>query len=58
MRTVEPETCTEGEFLIDNLQVQIHFIIKMIWWTSLAPREVEFPFLGSLISTPPINLYM
>ena len=27
------------------------FVIKMIWWTGLAPWEVEFPFPGSLIST-------
>ena len=31
-------------FLIDNLLVQIHFIIETIWWTSLAPWEFEFPF--------------
>jgi len=27
----------EREFFIDNLLVRIHFIIKMIWWTGLAP---------------------
>jgi len=26
-------------------------IIEMIWWTGLAPRDFEFPFPGSLIST-------
>ena len=26
-------------------------IIEVIWWTGLAPWEVEFPFPGSLIST-------
>jgi hypothetical protein len=25
------------EFFIDNLLVQIHFIIVMIWWNGLAP---------------------
>jgi len=29
----------EREFFIDNLLVRIHFIIKMIWWTGLAPWE-------------------
>ena len=41
------------EFLIDNLQVRIHFIIEMIRWTGLAPWELEFPFSGSLTSTFP-----
>jgi len=41
----------EREFVIDNLLVRIHFIIVMIRWTGLAPREVEFPFPGSLAST-------
>ena len=36
----------ERELLIDNLLV--HFIIVMIEWTSLAPRDFEFPFPGSL----------
>ena len=31
---------------IDNLLVRIHFIIVMIRWTGLAPREFEFPFPG------------
>ena len=30
------------EFFIDNLLVQIHFIIVMIRWTGLAPWEFEF----------------
>ena len=34
-----------------KLQVRIHFIIVMIWWTGLAPWEFEFPFPGSLIYT-------
>jgi len=34
----------EREFFIDNLLIQIHFIIEMILWTGLAPWEVEFPF--------------
>ena len=37
--------------LFDNLLVRIHFIIVMIRWTGLAPRELEFPFPGSLAST-------
>ena len=37
--------------MIDNLLVQISLIVKMIWWTSLAPWEFEFPFPGSLVST-------
>ena len=41
----------EREFFIDNLQVRIHFIIEMIWWTGLAPWDFEFPFPGCLIST-------
>ena len=39
------------EFCIDNLLVRIHFIIVMIGWTGLAPREFEFSFSGSLTST-------
>ena len=35
---------SEREFFIDNLLVRIHFIIEMIWWTGLAPREFEFFF--------------
>ena len=27
----------EGEFFIDNLLVQIHLIVEIIWWTGLAP---------------------
>ena len=38
-------------FIIGNLLVQIHFIIDMTWWTGLAPREFEFPFPGSPVST-------
>ena len=41
----------EREFFIDNLLVRIHFIIEMIRWNILAPWVVEFPFLGSLVST-------
>jgi len=39
------------EFFIDNVLVQIHFIIVMITWTGLASWEFEFPFPGSLTST-------
>ena len=41
----------EREFIIDNLLVQIHFIIVMICWIGLAPWRGEFPFPGSLTST-------
>ena len=41
----------EIEFFVDNLLVRIHFIIVIIRWTGLAPREFEFPFPGSLSST-------
>ena len=39
----------EGEFFIDNLLVQIHFIIVIIGWTGLAPWEFESPFIGSFL---------
>ena len=48
---VKLECGTKGEFFIDNLLVRIHFIVVMIRWTGLAPRELEFPFPGSLTST-------
>ena len=41
----------EKEFFHDYPLVRIHFIIVMIRWTGLAPREFEFPFPGSLTST-------
>ena len=41
----------QREFFIDNLLVQIHFIVVMIRWTGLVPWEFEFPFPGSLTST-------
>ena len=41
----------QKEFFIDNLLVQIHYIIVMIEWTGLAPWEFEYPFPGSLTST-------
>jgi len=41
----------EREFFIDNLLVRIHYIIVMMKWTGLSPREFEFLFPGSLIST-------
>ena len=50
-RNATPGRCREREFFIDNLLVQIHFIIEMIKWAGLAPWEFEFPFSGSLIST-------
>ena len=42
---------SEETFFIDNLLVQIHFIIVMFRWIGLAPRDFEFPFPGSLTST-------
>ena len=41
----------ERESFIDNLLVQIRFIIMMIRWTGLAPWEFEFPFPDSLTSS-------
>ena len=41
----------ERKSFLDNLLVQIHFIVEMMRWTGLAPWEFEFPFPGSLIST-------
>ena len=41
----------EREFFIDNLLVQIHLIIEMIWWTGRASWKFEFLLPGSLIST-------
>ena len=41
----------DKEFFIDNLLIRIHFMIEMIWWTSLAQWELEFPFPDSLIYT-------
>ena len=37
--------------LIDNLLVRIHFIIAMIRWTGLAPRELKCPLPDSFKST-------
>jgi len=48
---VDPFPCQKRDFFNDNQLVQIHFVIEMIWWTGLAPSELEFPFPGSLIST-------
>jgi len=39
---------SEIEFFIDNLLVRVHFIIVMITWTGLAPREFEFLFQVAL----------
>ena len=41
----------EGDFVIHNLLVRIHFIIELIGWVGLAPWKFEFSFPGSLIST-------
>jgi len=37
---------------VPNFLDAIHFVIVMIRWTGLAPWELEFPFPGSLTSTP------
>jgi len=36
---------------MDARPVRIHLIIEKIWWTGLAPWEIDFSFAGSLIST-------
>ena len=41
----------EREFLVDNLLVRIDFIIEMIWWTGLAPWELESPFHGRYLTS-------
>jgi len=41
----------ERDFYIGNFLVRIHFIIEMIWWTGLAPWELESLCLCSPIST-------
>jgi len=43
-RTIKGDSCREREFFIDNLLVRIHFIIVMIWWTGLAPWELNSLF--------------
>ena len=45
-----PAEQRERDLFIDNLLVRIHFVVKMNWWTGLAPWVFEFPFPGSLIS--------
>jgi len=47
----------EREFFIDNLLVRIHFTIVMIWWTGLAPWDLEFPFPGILASTLLLSIH-
>ena len=49
--------CLERESFINNLLVQVHFIIVTMRWTSLAPWESEFPFPGSLTSTFPYGRF-
>ena len=39
------------DFFIDNLLARLHFVIVTFRWNSLVPRELEFPFPGSLAST-------
>ena len=52
----------EREFILDKLQVPVHFIIETARWIGLAPCEFEFPFPCNLASTflpspnpPPIS---
>ena len=40
-RSREPSPSEERAFFSDDLLVRIHFIIKMIWWTGLAPWELH-----------------
>jgi hypothetical protein len=41
---VAPFPQQERKFFMNDLLVQIHFVIEMIWWTGFAPSEFEFPF--------------
>ena len=41
----------EREFFVDNLLLRIRFIIVMIRWTGLAPRECEYQEAGSYATT-------
>ena len=50
MASLQGHQARQRVFIIDNLLVQVHFIIEMIWWTGLAPWDFEFSFPGSLIS--------
>ena len=43
-------TRQDTNFFIDDLLVRMHSVIEMIWWTGLAPWELEFSFPGSRIS--------
>ena len=40
-----------GVFSIHNLLVRIRFVVKIIWWTGLAPWEFEIPFPDRLTPT-------
>ena len=45
----------EREFFIENLLVRIHYIIVMLKWTGLAPREFEggdLPLAGRTVYPP------
>ena len=46
-----PNLRRERDFFVENLLGRVHYIIKMIWWTGLAPWVFKFPFTGSLTST-------
>jgi len=43
-----PRLHRERELFIDNLLVQIHFIIDTIWWTGLAPWDLKSHLQGIL----------
>ena len=47
----QPGTLLQRDFLVGNLLVRIHLIIKRVWWTGLAPWVFKFPFPGCLTST-------
>ena len=48
--TPRPACPAAREFFSDNQLVRNHFFIEIIWWTGLAPWEIEFPFPGSSTS--------
>ena len=49
---LEAASCP-AEKVIDNLPLQIHFIIEMIWSTGLAPREFDYFCLQKALYLPP-----
>ena len=45
----QDQPCREREFFIDNLLVQIHFIIVMIRWTGLKGPQLGVPLHGARV---------